>query len=182
MLFYKTYHRNFIIFWILKKTKKCLQKAVSCPAPHTAYRSVQKAYPHTARLNGIGKRKLLIIMRMDSHRLSRRVCRLHIFLRQFRNLLWIKRTKAVHQIYHIHRTFSQKLQRRVQIIAVHLRYRHNIYCHFISLFLKMLYHLHGSRNLMNIGSYPYKVDDTVFFGKNILLIIAAPYICHHRNF
>ena len=177
----KLQYREELIFRILQKTKEKLHGTITGTPSHPLHGSIQIRNAISQCLDGIGKGKLLVVMRMHSYVLAILLTNLQILLADIANLLREQRTIAVYNINAIDRTLSKHIQCTQNIRLLGIGDRHNVTCGLISLAVCILDHVDRCRHGINISGYTHQINRALILRMDILFIITSSHICHNGN-
>ena len=133
------------------------------------------------RLYGIGKRQLQVVVRVYSDFLSEFVGYPHVFCHHVADLLAVKRTEAVHEIYRLRLALPEQFQTLVKLAFADGGNRHDVDGRLVPLVLGVFYHVERKRNLVDIGRDPHEIYGAFFFGENICFVVALFGVRHDRE-
>ena len=165
-------------FWVFQEADEQLQRAVARAAPQPVDGGVQAAGAQDQRLDGVGVRELLVVVRVNADHLAAPLDGLQEGQRQVANLLGIERAEAVHQVDGVHRALHQRRQRVFKVAVQHGGDRHQVERGLVPLLVRVGDHVDGGGNLVDVGGHADAVEDALLLWQDVGVVIRPLGIRH----
>ena len=163
---------------VFQEAQQQFHRAVAGTAAQAEHGGVDAVGALDDGLDGVGKRQLHVVVRVDADLLADRVSHGDVFDDQFPNLLVVECPVAVHHDDGVHWRLSQRVQCLVDLGVGDRADGHDVAGCLVAFVVGVLDHVHRGRNLMRVSGDADAVEHALLGRQDVGLVVGLAGVGH----